>query len=61
MDNESFIRKGLHLQGLPSYEKDVPYIEDILKTMKIAENSLQAYPYLNMEVPIMVVDKELMR
>lgn len=61
MDSASLIKKGLRVQGLPVYETDIPYIENILYTMKKAETSLQAFPHLNIEVPITVADKEKMR
>lgn len=59
MDNATFIRKDLHLQGLPVYETDIPHIQNIL--YKMAQASLQVFPYLNTEVPITVVDKGLLR
>lgn len=61
MDDTIFIRVGLRLQGLPLYEMDIPYIQNILYTMKQAQAPLQAFPYLNTKVPITVVDKELLR
>ena len=61
MDNATFIKNGLHLQGLPVYEADIPYIRNILYTMNQAQVALHASPYLNMEVPITVVDKRLLR
>ncbi|WP_100011152.1 hypothetical protein [Lentibacillus sediminis] len=56
-----YIRQGLYNQGLPVYETDIPFIQNILYTVEQAESSLGAFPYLNQEVPITVVDKELMR
>lgn len=61
MDNDAFIKKGLHLQRLPIYESDISYIQNILCMMKQTEASLHAFPYLNMEVSVTVVDKGLMR
>lgn len=60
MNSEIFIKQGLHLQGLPIYEIDVPYIRDILYNINKAEIATTAFPYLNEEVPITVVDKGLM-
>ena len=60
MDDANFIRYGLHLQGLPDYENDISYIYNILCTMKQAQISLYAFPYLNMEIPITIVDKDLL-
>lgn len=61
MDHITFIKNGLHVQALPVYENDIPYIQNILHTVKQAQESLQAYPYLNTEVPITVVDKGLIQ
>jgi len=60
MVDANFIRQGLHLQGLPIYEADIPYIQNLLCTINQAGTSLHAFPHLNMEVPITVADKELM-
>lgn len=57
MNDANFIKQFLDLQGLPIYETDIPYIQNILYTMKQAQGSLQAFPHLNLEVPITVVDK----
>lgn len=61
MNDANFIKQFLHLQGLPAYHTDIPFIQNILYTMKQAQVSLQPFTYLNIEVPITVVDKELMR
>ncbi|MCT1903038.1 hypothetical protein [Oceanobacillus sojae] len=60
MDDANFIRQGLHLQGLPFCETDIPYILQIRCTMTLSQNALSAFPYLNMETPITIVDKELL-
>jgi len=60
MDTATYIKNGLHLQRLPVYESDIAYIQNILYTMKQTEVSLHAFPHLNMEEPITVVDKRLM-
>ncbi|WP_080875220.1 hypothetical protein [Oceanobacillus timonensis] len=60
MDDANFIRQGLHLQGLPFYETDIPYIQQIRYTMYQAQTSFHAFPHLNMEIPITIVDKELL-
>lgn len=57
---EDFIRKSLYLQGLPVYEADIPYIYQLLYTINQAEGALHAFPDLNLETPITIVDKELM-
>lgn len=54
------IRENLHSQGLPVYETDLPFIQSIFSTMEQAQTSLQSFPYLNITVPITVVDKDLM-
>lgn len=57
MNDTSFIKQFLDLHGLPIYETNIPYIQNILYTMKQAQGSPQAFPHLNLEVPITVVDK----
>lgn len=54
------IRENLRSQRLRVYETDLPFIQGILLTMEQAQKPLQALPNLNMEVPITVVDKDLM-
>lgn len=61
MDDANVIRQGLHLHGLPICETDIPYIQQIRCTMKLSQHALSAFPYLNMEVPITIVDKELLQ
>ncbi|MFD1363379.1 hypothetical protein [Lentibacillus salinarum] len=61
MEKTNMIRQGLYLQGLPVYEADIPFIHNILCTMNQAQASLTAFPHLNQEVPMTIVDKALMR
>lgn len=61
MNDVYFIKHGLQLQGVPIYENDIPYIQEILDTIHQAQASLDIVPYLNTEVPITVVDKRLIR
>lgn len=61
MSDTTFIQNGLRIQELPAYQTDIPYIQSILITLHNAENSLIAFPNLNKEVPITVVDKRLFR
>ena len=60
MIDPSFIKQGLYFQQFPFYESDLPYIQSILLTMKQAEMATTAFPHLNAEIPITVVDKRLM-
>lgn len=60
MNSQIFIVQGLYLQGLPMYEIDLPYIRDILYNINQAEMATTAFPYLNEEIPITIVDKGLM-
>ncbi|GAB3059058.1 hypothetical protein [Virgibacillus ainsalahensis] len=60
MNDANFIRHGLYLQGFPVYEKDIPYIQTICHTINQAQTSLHAFPHLHQQVPITIVDKELM-
>lgn len=61
MDYETYLKQGLHLQGIPVDENDVPYILRTLMTVKEAEASLKEFPALMKkeipELPITVVDK----
>ncbi|MFD1851437.1 hypothetical protein [Oceanobacillus bengalensis] len=61
MNYEDFIRKSLSLQALPVYKTDIPYIHQILYTMNQAERQLQAFPRLNLEIPITIVDKKVLK
>jgi hypothetical protein len=58
--NEQWIRMTLKERGLPAFDKDLPYIRQLLQTVNRAEQAADRAPYLNMEVPITVVDKELL-
>lgn len=58
MNHENYVRQSLHLQGLPAYEADIPYICSILSTINQAQATLKAFPNLNKEAPITVVDKD---
>lgn len=60
MDYENYLRQGLHLQGIPLREEDLPYIGSILSTINQAEAALEAFPYLNQETPVTIFDKELL-
>ncbi|HLS10495.1 hypothetical protein [Lentibacillus sp.] len=61
MEEMNMIRQGLYLQGFSVYEADTSYIHNILCTMNQAQASFTAFPHLNQEVPITIVDKALMR
>ena len=61
MDGKIFVKESLKIQGLPIYEIDIPYILDTLHTINASQRSLNAYPYLNEEIPITIVDKGMMK
>lgn len=61
MVSGKFIQNGLFSQYLPVYPGDIPYIQDILTTIRITSKSLDAYPHINEIPPITIVDKELLR
>lgn len=61
MNSTDFIKDGLSLQGFPVYETDLPYIHSILSIIHQTQGSLEAFPYVNEEMPIMIVDKALLR
>lgn len=60
MNKVEFIRKGLTLQNLPVYEIDLPFIQFLLNTVMKAQSATHAFPHLYQEVPITIVDKELL-
>ena len=59
--NEGFIKESLAMQGLPNYDSDIPFIKQTLHTVNQAKIPLKQFPDLKTEVPITIVDKELMR
>lgn len=61
MDNLSLLKMNLHLQHLPAYPSDLPYIDRLLQAMSVARTSLYSFSYLNTIVPITIVDKGYMR
>lgn len=56
---KQFISYQLQIQGLPAKETDLPYIQDLLYTVRKAQHSLNAFPGINQVVPITVVDKRV--
>ncbi|WP_216829701.1 hypothetical protein [Alkalihalobacterium elongatum] len=61
MNFTDYIRRSIHLHGIAVKEGDLPYIEHILHTIEQAQTPLKAKPDLNEEVPITIVDPELIR
>ncbi|MFC5465116.1 hypothetical protein [Lederbergia graminis] len=61
MNDDSFIKQKLSMQGLPIHEADIPHIYNILSTINHASSSLHLFPQLNKKVPITIVDKRLMQ
>ncbi|WP_010093533.1 hypothetical protein [Ornithinibacillus scapharcae] len=61
MNDTTLIQERLHLQGLPVYPSDIAYIQSTLNTLLHAQNSLLAFPNINTEVPITVVEKRLLQ
>lgn len=61
MIHESYVRQGLYLQSLPVYERDIPFILQILSTILEAQVQLQVFPNLNTETPITIVDKAVLK
>ncbi|GAB2574077.1 hypothetical protein [Gracilibacillus alcaliphilus] len=59
MDDANVVKQSLHVQGLPIFETDIPYIQNICYTINQAQLSIHALPHLNMETPITVLDKGL--
>lgn len=59
MSATNFIKQGLYLQNLPFDETDIQHIHNTLFTINEAEVSLKAFPNLNKEVPVTIVDKRL--
>jgi hypothetical protein len=61
MNEEDFIRQSLYLQNLPVHDYEIPFIQHLLHSLNYAGNAIHAYPDLNLEDPITIVDKELMK
>lgn len=61
MNDLHLIEQALSLQGLPTYEYDIPHVSNILYTVKQAQAPLETFPYLNQYVPITLVDKRLIQ
>ncbi|MFA1818845.1 hypothetical protein ACDX78_01360 [Virgibacillus oceani] len=61
MNNENFIRENLYIQKLPVSEFELPFICRLLYNINQAGNALHAFPDLNLETSITIVDKELMQ
>jgi len=61
MNDINFIRQGLYLHGIPVYEADVPYIQNLLSTVNQAQSSLDKFLDVNKETPITIVDKGVLR
>lgn len=57
MDVANFIKQGLYFHGYPIYETDIPYIQQLITTINLAQTSTNVFPHLNEEVPITIVDK----
>ncbi|WP_164214937.1 hypothetical protein [Virgibacillus sp. YIM 98842] len=61
MNYEGYIRQSLYLRELPAYQADIPIIHKLFCEMNQSAAYLHAFPNLNMETPITIVDKELMK
>lgn len=61
MYDSHLIRERLYLQGIPTYEADIPYIQLLLHTVTQAQLALNQFPNLNQETPITIFDKGLIR
>ncbi|MEB1808921.1 MAG: hypothetical protein LPK26_16805 [Bacillaceae bacterium] len=61
MDIHTFIRHSLHLNGMPVKEADLPYIQHVYHTIQQAQLPLKAQPDLSEEMPMTIVDPELIR
>lgn len=59
MNFHFYLLQRLNSQGLSVYETDLPYIQSVLNTMNLAQAPLQLFANLNKEIPITIVDKEL--
>lgn len=58
MNDSSFVKQSLCLQGLPAYDNDIHHILSILNTIHHAESSFKVSP--NLTVPLTVPEKRLL-
>ncbi|MGI2326922.1 hypothetical protein [Planococcus sp. YIM B11945] len=58
MEYKDYIKQGLELQGLPVTKIDIPFIFDMLATVRHAQTALLNFPEVKSTVPMAIVDKE---
>ncbi|AST90368.1 MULTISPECIES: hypothetical protein [Sutcliffiella] len=55
------IEISLQKHNIRVIEKDVPYVREIVSIIHQAQASLEEFPTINEEVPIVVVDPEVIK
>ncbi|OLS38728.1 hypothetical protein BTR22_03500 [Alkalihalophilus pseudofirmus] len=61
MSAKSFIQQSLKLNNMEAIESDIPYIQKVLQAIRKAELTAVIPEDLNEEVPIVIVDPELIQ
>jgi hypothetical protein len=56
-----YIKGALLLRCISPIDQDIPYIQSVLLTIQQAQTSLQPYPDLRKEIPLVVVDHEVIK
>jgi len=55
------IQEQLRLHGIPVIEADLPYIQKLQHTIQVAHEPVEARTDLHKEVPLVVVDPEVVQ
>ncbi|MRX73952.1 hypothetical protein GJU40_17615 [Bacillus lacus] len=61
MTEAELLKKQLMDKGFPVHEGDIPYILMVLNSIKRAPSPFGRKTDLNEEVPVVIVDKELLK
>lgn len=61
MKAENYVKQSLHLHRIPVMEHDLPHIIHVLSTIYHEQTNLLAFPDLNEEVPVLIVDPRLIK
>lgn len=59
MDYREFIKQSLSVEGLPFYDTDIQHVQRIDHTVHKAKTALKAFPNLNRQIPITIVDQKV--
>ena len=59
MQFDFFIKQSLTLHGVPVIQSDLPFILDVYRTILQEHNTLNVAQNIHEEVPIVVVDQDV--